>query len=234
MSEPENFLERWSRRKLEEQAPAAEQPAPAAEPEPHASDIVNTIAEAAKAEFDPASLPPLESIDAATDIRAFLNPQVPAELTRAALRRAWESDPTIRDFIGIAENQWDFTNPDGVPGFGPLPSGPEIGRMIANLIEAMPNRPGSDDPKQPQQSAQAPEGSVELPPDAPRPELGHAESENAALSARADVAFPATTDRAGSVVAEADQIPAAAQDVGAETERSPHVAARRHGRALPR
>jgi len=41
-------------------------------------------------------------------------------LTRAALRRAWESDPAIRDFIGIAENQWDFNDPDAIPGFGPL------------------------------------------------------------------------------------------------------------------
>jgi hypothetical protein len=32
-------------------------------------------------------------------------------MTVAALRRAWVSDPVIRDFIGIAENQWDFTNP---------------------------------------------------------------------------------------------------------------------------
>ena len=37
------------------------------------------------------------SITAATDIRAFLAPGVPAELTRAALRRAWTADPAIRD-----------------------------------------------------------------------------------------------------------------------------------------
>ena len=45
---------------------------------------------------------------------------MPAELKRAALRRAWASDPAIRDFIGIAENQWDFNDPSGIPGFGPL------------------------------------------------------------------------------------------------------------------
>ena len=67
-------------------------------------------------------LPPIESITAATDIRAFLAPGVPEELTRAALRRVWVTDPTIRDFVGLAENQWDFTNPDGVPGFGSLES----------------------------------------------------------------------------------------------------------------
>jgi hypothetical protein len=45
---------------------------------------------------------------------------VPAELTRAALRRTWTSDPAIRDFVGIAENQWDFNDPNAIPGFCPL------------------------------------------------------------------------------------------------------------------
>jgi hypothetical protein len=70
--------------------------------------------------FDPASLPSIEAIAADTDICAFLHSRVPAGLTRLALRRAWASDPAIRDFIGIAENQWDFNDPDGMPGFGPL------------------------------------------------------------------------------------------------------------------
>jgi len=65
-------------------------------------------------------LPSIDVIDADTDIIAFLQSGVPAELTRAALRRAWTSDPAIRDFIGIAENQWDFNDPNGIPGFGPL------------------------------------------------------------------------------------------------------------------
>ena len=74
----------------------------------------------AQAAFDPASLPPVESISGSTDIRSFLLPGVPAALTQAALRRAWTTDPAIRDFIGIADNQLDFTDPTGIPGFGPL------------------------------------------------------------------------------------------------------------------
>jgi hypothetical protein len=31
------------------------------------------------------------------------------------------TDPAIKDFVGISENGWDFSKPDGVPGFGPLP-----------------------------------------------------------------------------------------------------------------
>jgi TorA maturation chaperone TorD len=30
------------------------------------------------------------------------------------------TDPAIRDFIGIAESQWDFNDPTAMPGFGPL------------------------------------------------------------------------------------------------------------------
>jgi len=146
MSEPEKslqeFLQRWSRRKLggadgEREAPdaqaaegeGAELALPADAPPAGAPD------EAATA-FDPASLPPIESITAASDVRAFLAPGVPLELTRAALRRAWVSDPNIRDFVGIAENQWDFTKPDGVPGFGPLELTAELHRMVAELHSA--------------------------------------------------------------------------------------------------
>ena len=88
--------------------------------------------------FDPATLPPIESITATSDIRAFLAPGVPEELTRAALRRAWVTDPTIRDFIGLAENQWDFTKPDSVPGFGSLELTPELRRMVASLVGDAP------------------------------------------------------------------------------------------------
>jgi hypothetical protein len=56
-------------------------------------------------------LPPIESIGAESDIRCFLAPGVPAELTRAALRRAWVVDPAIRDFVGLSENSWDFDRP---------------------------------------------------------------------------------------------------------------------------
>ena len=74
----------------------------------------------ASATFDLASLPSLQSITAGTDIRSFLGPSVPVELTKAALRRAWVTDPAIRDFVGIAESQWDFNDPTAMPGFGPL------------------------------------------------------------------------------------------------------------------
>lgn len=141
MSEPEkslqDFLQRWSRRKLSAQERDAAEPDEQAEQTNAAP--TDALADAAKepsaaAAFDPASLPPIESIKAATDIRAFLAPGVPEDITRAALRRAWVTDPAIRDFIGLAENQWDFTKPDGVPGFGSLEITPVLRRMAADIL----------------------------------------------------------------------------------------------------
>src|SRR5262249_1692804 len=90
------------------------------------------------AAFDPATLPPVESIDGGTDVSAFLRPGVPAELTQAALRRAWSADPTIRDFVGLAENSWDFNAPGGVPGFEPLRAIDDVQRLAAQVMGALP------------------------------------------------------------------------------------------------
>jgi Protein of unknown function (DUF3306) len=93
---------------------------------------------AQETEFDPATLPPIESIDAGTDVSAFLRPGVPAELTQAALRRAWATDPAIRDFVGLAENAWDFNKPGGVPGFEPLRAIDDVQRLIAHVAGVLP------------------------------------------------------------------------------------------------
>jgi hypothetical protein len=84
--------------------------------------------------FDMSTLPPIESITATTDIRAFLAPGIPPDLARAALRRAWVADPAIRDFIGIAENQWDFNDPNAIPGFGSLGPLDDVRRLVAQVI----------------------------------------------------------------------------------------------------
>lgn len=126
MTEPKNFLSRWSRQKLDrlrqpDASPRVEKLATESR-DPGAAGPQNgpDQAGAAPVPFDPATLPPVESIDATTDILPFLQAGVPLALKRAALRRAWSADPAIRDFIGLAENSWDFNDPNGVPGFGPL------------------------------------------------------------------------------------------------------------------
>ena len=93
--------------------------------------------------FDITKLPSLESITSETDIRLFLQKGVPADLTRAALRRAWTADPAIRDFIEIAENQYDFATGSDLPGFGALDaSADDIRQMVANVFGDGPEGPG--------------------------------------------------------------------------------------------
>jgi hypothetical protein len=85
---------------------------------------------------DTASLPPSGSIGAASDIRPFLEPGVPEDLARVALRRAWAADPAIRDFIGLSENSWDFNAPDAVPGSGSAVT-QRTGRLPAEKAEGI-------------------------------------------------------------------------------------------------
>ena len=143
MSEPENFIARWARRKAAAQDAAARPAAaPAAAPthpdggegERKENDPAPALGGAPEPSFDPAKLPPIESITAETDIRAFLAPGVPAHLTSAALRRAWASDPKIRDFVGLSENSWDFNAPDAIAGFGPLEMTDELRQQIARML----------------------------------------------------------------------------------------------------
>jgi hypothetical protein len=200
----EGFLARWSRRKHEAETTAPEPAEPTTPPEasdrPPASepsDVADIVAK----------LPPIEEITAATDIRAFLAPGVPSELRLAALRRAWSTDPAIRDFIGLAENQWDFNAPDGIPGFGSLIDPDQVRQLLAKVV-------GGDATEAPLSSRQD-----EAPPDpqtvaqvAPVPEELNA------------------SDRA-TEPAVADDDPGSAAGQQPETA---EVSPRRHGGALPK
>jgi hypothetical protein len=134
MNDPEDFLMRWTRRKRAAALNTSDQSEPkiadgGAQSEASAAVAVGET----PPPFDPASLPPIESIGTGSDIQAFLAAGVPADLTRAALRRAWLADPAIRDFIGLSENSWDFNAPDGVPGFG-LVKTDDIRRLLAQVM----------------------------------------------------------------------------------------------------
>jgi hypothetical protein len=142
MSEPDNFVARWARRKR--QVAEAEKPdiendattqasdaAPARASTPHAE---STRADNPVTPFDLSTLPSIDSITADTDIRCFFAPGVPETLSRAALRRAWAVDPHVRDFVGLEENAWDFNNPDSIPGFGALEMTDDLRREVARII----------------------------------------------------------------------------------------------------
>lgn len=143
MSEDRNFLSRWSRKKREAEELPPQAAAPAAkDTEPKESTALAAPADGTKAtrteadepKFDLASLPTLDSIGPDTDIRQFLRAGVPAELTRAALRRAWASDPAIRDYIGLSENSWNFNEPGAMYGFDASDPGVDVRRLAEEMF----------------------------------------------------------------------------------------------------
>ena len=69
---------------------------------------------------------------------------------------AWTSDPAIRDFRGLQENDWDFNAPDSIPGFGTFKSDVEIRELAARVFgthneasEPIPQVAPADRPTEP-------------------------------------------------------------------------------------
>jgi Protein of unknown function (DUF3306) len=213
----EQFLARWSRRKQEAKASHAE-PAPEGASEAHESASSNrAAAEPIPPEREFTNLPPIESIDAATDIRAFLRKEIPQELSRAALRRAWSADPAIRDFVGLAENAWDFTDPNAMAGFGPLDcSAEQVDALVRRIVGDVVERAESLSEPPPEAAEDGVRSAHEM--------VGFASDPTNAIT------DPRPLDEAGAVEVPSDS--AASQAVAA-SERTP-LPRRTHGGALPR
>ena len=216
----EEFLARWSRRKREAKAVVNVPPPP--EPAGTPNPVPPAAAEnPPDAEVELSSLPPIDSIDAATDITAFLRKGISKELSRAALRRAWTADPAIRDFVGLAENAWDFNDPNAMPGFGPLDCSAEqidalVGRIVGGVRSAADSLATAvAEGKQDRQSNDS--GRAAL-------------SESHPTEAVADLATGGELSRD-----EPSEVPAAVQPEPSETDRAEAALRRRtHGGALPR
>jgi len=155
MNDPNNFLSRWSRRKREADAQSDVQRKADDHKEAAASlrdeatnpDARRSISATPVPEFDVSKLPPIESIGAGTDIAAFMQAGVPSALRHAALRRAWSTDPAVRDFVGLNENFWDAAGPEGIPGFGDLDPNLDVKRLISELFgEAPAEKPQAEAP----------------------------------------------------------------------------------------
>jgi hypothetical protein len=139
------FLERWSRRKAEARDPGRTARPPAQAPAPAPGDAAPPAPPAAApagappgeipadevVDEIPKSLPRIEDLTAESSVAAFLRKGVPLELQRRALRAAWSLDPAIRDFVEVAENQWNWNVPGGVPGSGELAAGTDLGELLA-------------------------------------------------------------------------------------------------------
>jgi len=154
----EDFLSRWARLKRE----SAAEPAPGGDA-PRTDSAPVPLEAGATPPIDLAKLPGIESISAESSVAAFLQAGVPEDLTRAALRSAWVTDPTIRDFVGIAENQWDFNAEGSIAGFGSLGVEEYARYVAARALGAQPGASAaleSDKPgKEESDNASAPNAS---------------------------------------------------------------------------
>lgn len=221
MSDEEGFLRRWSRRKQAAAVPTVEPPVERPAPAEAASDLVADLS-SPEAAADLSALPSIESIGPATDIKGFLQKGVPLDLTRAALRRAWSEDPAIRNFIEVAENQWDFASGADIPGFGSLDAGTDVGQMVADIMgdlgkrqpDAVPAQTLPVDETTPHQVERAPRVAElsKQPPEMPDATTATAEESRTSSVSSGDAAMRHE-----------------AEDDAAEVERTP----RRHGGALP-
>ena len=209
----EDFLKRWSRRKQEARE-ETETPPPASAVEAATPPTPETpLAD----EIDLSKLPPIDSITAATDVTAFLRENIPLELRRAALRRAWGADPAIRDFVGLAANAWDFTDPTAMPGFGPLEHTSE---QIASLVERVVG--GVRDTAEKLASDVADE--------AKSPASGAETARVSAPDEAAPEAMPAATSAAQD---EEPTIAAVQPEASSDEDKAEAVRRRSHGGALP-
>src|SRR5215470_7809761 len=213
----EQFLARWSRRKHEAKAGHAElAPDEAAEAQRSASP--DPAAEPVSSETELSDLPAIESIDAATDITAFLRKGIPQKLSREALRRAWSTDPAIRDFVGLAENAWDFNEPNAMAGFGRLDYSPEqVDALVRRIVGGVVKTAESLSEPLAETSSDAARSA--------RAEAGFAQSSNP---------VKAMTDPRRSEESAAAELPSnsVASQPEASSEETP-VSRRTHGGALP-
>jgi hypothetical protein len=137
----QGFLSRWSRRKraIAEQeasetdlAPALPQPALAAPPAPVAPDEPAPEPEMVEP-------PSLDLVDKDFDVAHWLRQNVPESWKLAAMRRAWETDPAIRDFENPARDYaLDWNTPGGAPGYGPLTESDDVEGMVRGIFGEPP------------------------------------------------------------------------------------------------
>ncbi|MGQ3356694.1 MAG: DUF3306 domain-containing protein [Phreatobacter sp.] len=219
------FLSRWSRLKRQpapppEAAPPAAEPAAAPAPEGKALDDLL------------AQLPRVEDLVPGQSLSAFMQPWVPAGVRNAALQRMWLLDPAIRDYVSPAlDYAYDYNTPGGAPGFGPMETGQDAIREVAEMFDRVLGK----DQK---------EGSAA--PASGHDNVSQAGSVDAAGDAAVQQSFPVTSIVRTEVSGASEKTTGKAQEIGGEDAQAPAAAhksasetkdlrpvGRRHGGALP-
>ncbi len=103
-----NFLRRWSRRKVADEA-TDEAPSDAGSPDARAAvapdDSADPDGETAEVVAD---LPEIDSLHKDSDFTVFMREGVPEELKKRALRKLWLSDPALATIDGLDDYDDDY------------------------------------------------------------------------------------------------------------------------------
>ena len=143
------FLKRWSDKKQSATSEAV--PKEALGEQDQQQQLVASVPEQPTENLP---LPSLDDIIPGSDVSVFFQKHVPETLRAAALRKLWTTDPDIKDFIEMADHQWDFTNPDAIPGWSSTVDGVDLKAMVDKIF-------GGAVKKEPEPEAGAENCSVE-------------------------------------------------------------------------
>ena len=248
MSETENFFTRWSRRKRKaaEDAEAtrssgavdaAPEGAHPNEDQREGGDALRGGAsDRPESAPDPTKLPPIETITAESDIRAFLAPGVPPELTRAALRRAWAADPKIRDFVGLADYDWDFNASGAMTGFGSLEMTDELRRQIARMVGRSLANEATDCPAQTSAEVQGKPSPAETSTEsvAPAAEVSTQHVQSDAETSQPEGIGTRNESHNSGALPQRSKVDIASRNNLRNGDNDQLIAKRPHGRALPK
>jgi hypothetical protein len=112
------FLDRWSRRKLEQETAEPEPEVGAAQPP---SDKDDSDDEQIRLELqkncEDAEAIDFETLDAESDYSPFFKDGVPKALKSAALRTLWRSSPVFANLDGLNDYDENFNDPDRIKKF---------------------------------------------------------------------------------------------------------------------
>jgi Protein of unknown function (DUF3306) len=133
------FLSRWSRLKQETKNEDI------AAPPPSETALPVEIEDAQGASAEELPLPSLDDITPGADVAAFFQKHVPEALRTAALRKLWVTDPEIKGFIEMADYQWDFNNPDSIPGWSSTLKGVDVKAMAERIFNTAAADPRQSD-----------------------------------------------------------------------------------------
>jgi uncharacterized protein DUF3306 len=141
LTDPPDFLARWSRLKRKAQAEPRDAgvrseaaPPRLAEAEPQAPPRAGLPA------TKPADdLPPIETLGKDSDYTPFMQAEVPDALRNQALRKLWQSDPVLANLDGLVDYAEDFGAAFAVGG---------TVATVYRLLQGMPD-PADEKPSEP-------------------------------------------------------------------------------------